>query len=78
MYDFGYILNWLHYRKVRKNRLLAQKAFLDLNSLTVTIHGRLMLAKVCQDPDNGLPDEIRHMYWVLLKDAPIREYAQWN
>lgn len=48
---------------------------LQLNSLTVTIHGRLMLSKVIHDSDNGLPDEIRRMYAVLLHEAPVREWA---
>jgi hypothetical protein len=78
MIDFSYFLNWFKYRKVKKNRKIVQGMLLELNSLTVTIHGRVMLTKVCQDPDNGLPYEIRRMYWVLLKEAPIREYSQWN
>lgn len=78
MIDFDYLLNWLKYRRIKKNRKLAQKTLMDLNSLSVTMHGRLMLAKVCNDPDNGLPDEIRRMYWVLLREAPIREYSEWN
>lgn len=78
MFDFSDLLNWLKYRKLKKNRKTIEQSFTDLNALTVTIHGRFMLAKVCQDPDNGLPDHIRRMYWVLLKEAPIKEWAQWN
>lgn len=78
MIDFSYFLTWLRYRKVKKARKIAQKIMLDLNSMTVTIHGRLMLSKVCQDPDNGLPYEIRRIYWILLKEAPIKQWAQWN
>lgn len=78
MIDFGLFLNWLRYRKIKKNRIIVEKSMLDLNNLTVTIHGRLMLSKVYQDPDNGLPNEIRRMYWVLLKEAPIKQWAQWN
>lgn len=78
MYDLGSILSWLKYRKVVKNRKIAEEALLTLNALTVTIHGRQMLSKVCMDEDNGLPIEIRRMYWVLLQSAPIEEYAQRN
>lgn len=78
MIDFGDFLNWLKHRKVKKNRKLCQKMLMDLNSMTVTIHGRLMLTKVCQDPDNGLPDSIRRMYWILMTEAPIQEYAVLN
>lgn len=78
MIDFSYLLSWLRYRKLTKSRQRCEKMMLDINSLTVTIHGRLMLSKVYQDPDNGLPSEIRRMYWILLKEAPIREWAQWN
>lgn len=78
MIDFSYFLNWFKHKKLNKSRIKAQKMLLTLNALTVTIHGRLMLTKVCNDPDNGLPDEIRRMYWILLKDAPIRQYSQWN
>lgn len=41
-------------------------------------HGRLMLMKVCQDETNGLDPEIRRMYWVILKEAPVAEWAMWN
>lgn len=78
MFDFGPFLDWLKYRKVRKNRKIIQQSLVDLNALTVTVHGRIMLQKVCQDPDNGLPNEIRRMYWVLLKEAPLKEWAIWN
>lgn len=78
MIDFSYFQNWLRYRKIKKNRILFQRALLDLNALTVTIHGRLMLSQVIHDPDNELPDEIRRLYWVLLKEAPIQEWAQLN
>jgi hypothetical protein len=78
MIDFSYLLNWLRYRKTKKNRIIVEKSMLNLSYMTVTIHGRLMLSKVYQDPDNGLPNEIRRMYWILLKEAPIREWAQWN
>ena len=78
MIDFGDFLRWLNYRKLKKNRKVIEKSMVDLNSLTVTIHGRLMLTKVCQDPDNGLPREIRRMYWILLQEAPIQEWSMWN
>lgn len=78
MLDLGAILSWLRYRKIAKNRKITEAALLQLNSLTVTIHGRLMLSKVCLDEENGLPPEIRRMYWVLLQAAPIREWAAKN
>jgi hypothetical protein len=78
MGDLGAILAWLRYRKVVKNRKITEDALLRLNALTVTIHGRLMLSKVCLDEDNGIPIEIKRMYWVLLQQAPIQEYAQRN
>lgn len=77
-FDLGAILSWLKYRKIVKNRKIIESAMIQLNALTVTIHGRLMLSKVCLDEDNELPIEIRRMYWVLLKGAPIQEYAQRN
>jgi len=78
MYDLGQILTWLRYRRIKRNRKIAEAALLQLMSLTVTIHGRQMLTEVCHDLENGLPDEIRHMYWVLMKYAPIRAYAEMN
>jgi hypothetical protein len=71
-------IKWKSLRKTQKERLRAQQTLLELNSLTVTVHGRTMLIKVCEDPDNGLPDEIRQMYLTLVKHAPIRYFAQWN
>ncbi len=76
--DPSKLVRWLKYRKVQKNRLISQNSLMELNSLTVTIHGRLMLTQVIHDPDNGLPDEIRRMYYVLLTEAPIKEWAMWN
>lgn len=78
MIDFGDFLRWLNYRKLKKTRKIIEKSMMDLNALTVTIHGRLMLTKVCKDPDNGLPNEIRRMYWILLQEAPINEWSMWN
>lgn len=78
MINVAGIIVWFQYRKLKKNRKLVQQTLLDLSYLTVTIHGRLMLEQVCLDPDNSLPYEIKRMYWVLLKDAPIKEWAQWN
>lgn len=78
MTDLGDILEWLRYRKVKKNRKITEDALMHLNNLTVTYHGRIMLAAVCMDPDNELPTEIRRMYWVLLQSAPVKEFAQWN
>lgn len=78
MIDFAPFLKWLKYQRVKRVRKNGQRMLLDLNALTVTIHGRYMLTQVIQDPDNGLPDEIRHMYWILLKEAPIKQWAQWN
>lgn len=78
MLDLGVILSWLKYRKLTKKRQTIETALVQLNALTVTIHGRLMLSKVCADLDNGLPVEIRRMYWVLLQSAPIEEYSHRN
>lgn len=85
MIDLGAILVWLRYKKLAKeykiieaNRKIAESSMLELNALTVTIHGRLMLSKVCKDYENDLPSEIRRMYWILLQEAPIREYAEQN
>lgn len=78
MPDLGDILAWLRYRKIARNRKTAERVLLELNSLTVTIHGRQMLSAVCKDEENGLPDEIKRMYWILLQQAPIQQYAQMN
>ncbi len=78
MWDLGAILKWLRYRKIVKNRKITEAALLQLNSLSVTFHGRLMLNEVCRDPYNGLPPEIRRLYWIVLQSAPIYEFAQWN
>lgn len=65
-------------RKIQKRRDIVYEGLHDLNSLTVTIHGRLMLSKVCQDPDNRLDPEIKRMFLVLLQTAPVEQYAMWN
>lgn len=75
---FSKTRNWFKYRKVLKNRRIIQKSLVDLNAMTVTIHGRIMLSQVVKDPDNGLPNEIRRMYLVLLHEAPIKEWAMRN
>lgn len=77
-WNFGSIINWLERRKIRKRREVVAKALRDLNSLSVTFHGRLMLMEVCQDETNGLDPEIRRMYWVILKEAPVDQWAVWN
>lgn len=76
--DLGAILVWLKNRRAKKKLQTIQTAMLQLNALTVTIHGRQLLSTVCKDEGNGLPNEIRRMYWVLLKEAPIKEWSQWN
>lgn len=78
MIDLGAILVWLRYRKIIKNRKIAESVLLELNALTVTIHGRLMLSKVCLDEENDLPPEIRRMYWILLQEAPIEQHSIFN
>lgn len=78
MIDLSAILSWLRYRKILRNRKIVESSLIELNSLTVTIHGRLMLSKVCLDEDNDLPYEIRRMYWTLLQNAPIQDYAEMN
>lgn len=78
VYFLGMPIRKHRYNKVKQNRIIVQESMLQLNSLTVTIHGRLMLTKVIHDPDNGLPDEIRRMYMVLLQTAPIQQWAARN
>lgn len=65
-------------RRINKRRKIVGEALLELNALTVTLHGRLALMKVINDPDNGLDFVLRRMYSVVLLNAPLREWAQWN
>ncbi len=78
MINLGTVIEWLRYRKTVRNRKITQESLLQLNSLTVTLHGRLMLSQMCLDENSDLPYEIKRMYWALLQSAPIQEYAQWN
>lgn len=71
-------LTWLNRRRIARNKEITQVSLLQLHSLSVTIHGRLMLKDVCMDLDNGLPLEIRRIYWNILQSAPISEWAEWN
>jgi hypothetical protein len=77
-YPVQLIIKAWRYRKLLKNRRIIQQSLIDLNALTVTVHGRTMLTQVIHDPDNGLPDEIRYMYQTLLKQAPVKVWASRN
>lgn len=78
MTNLSDMIGWLEQRKNVRNRKITEAALLKINSLTVTIHGRLQLSEICLDEENDLPYEIRRMYWVLLREAPIEEYAILN
>lgn len=72
------IVDWLEERKVQKRRRIVYQGLKDLHDMTVTIHGRVMLTKVCNDSESDLDPEIRRMYWVLLQAAPIEEWSNRN
>lgn len=76
--DLGAILKWLKYRKAAKNRKIIESILTNLNSLTVTVHGRQLLSAALHDEESDLPPEIRRMYWILLQSAPVEEYASYN
>lgn len=78
MIDVGLILDWLKRRRLRKKQEVALQTLIELNALTVTIHGRIALNSVIQDDDNGLPIEVRRMYYILLANAPVKDYAVLN
>lgn len=71
------VLSWLKYRKAKKQRDADYAAHQRLFEKTVTIHGRLELGAKIRDED-GLPAEIRRMYYGLVKDAPVKEWSMWN
>jgi len=72
------MLKWLKNRKIVRNRKIVEAALLNLNSLTVTIHGRLALSEICLDENDDTPYDVKRMYWLLLQEAPIREFAELN
>lgn len=76
--DLGMILDWLRRRRTLKRRRIAGRILKEIHTLTVTIHGRSMLTQVIDDLENGLDPEIRRMYWILLENAPIEQWANWN
>ncbi len=78
MIDYGAFLNWLKYRKLKKRRKIIESGLMDLHVLSVTYHGRIMLKRVLDDADNGLPEEIRIIYWNQLINAPVDQMAMWN
>lgn len=77
MNDLGAVLDWLKYRRRRKEERLAAKAHEELFYKTVTIHGRQELAEMMRNEEE-IPSYVRRMYWVLLDSAPIREWSIWN
>jgi len=78
MLDLGDILAWLRARKMKKSVKIAEGVLKDLHALTVTMHGRILLAEVCEDEDNDLAPELRHIFWVLLSNAPLELCASLN
>lgn len=78
MFTINDIFSWMERRKIRKEQKIYEDNLLFLNLLTVTYHGRMQLMSLITDYDNGIRPEIRRMYWVLLQDAPVREYAETN
>lgn len=77
MTDFYYILSWLKYRRRKKQEKIDFDCHRRLFEKTVTIHGRLELSALVRD-EEGLPSEIRRMYYCILKDAPVAEWSVWN
>lgn len=51
---------------------------MELHHMTVHYKGRLMLALMINDPNNGLDFSLRRMYAIVLQAAPIQEWARWN
>lgn len=78
MVELRDILRWLKQRKIRQRRKIAEEALMELHEMSVTIHGRLMLKNACLNPNNGLREEIRVIYWNLLENAPVDQMARWN
>lgn len=74
----GLVLQWMTNRRVKKRRTVVATGLKELNSLSVTYHGRMMLAEVINDPDNELEPELRRMYLVILQSAPVDVWAKWN
>lgn len=72
------VVRLLKRRRDRRHRRIVTSAMQELYVLTVTIHGRSFLNKVCQDYDNDLDPTLRYMYWILLVNAPIEEWASRN
>lgn len=72
------VLKWVTSRRVLKRRTVVATGLKELNALSVTYHGRIMLAGVINDPDNELEPELRRMYLVILQSAPVEVWAKWN
>lgn len=77
MLDLGNILSWLKFRNDRKRRREDLAAHRRLFEKTITVHGRLELGILVRD-EEGLPAEIRRMYYGILTDAPLKEWSVWN
>lgn len=77
MIDLEEIISWLRYRRLKKQREADAKAHKRLFEKTVTVHGRIELGHLVKD-EEGLPPEIRRMYYGLLIDAPLKEWSVWN
>lgn len=71
-------MNWRDRRKIRKNREVIAQGFHDLLLMSVTFHGRLQLAEVINDGDNGLDPYTRRMYLIALETAPVEDWAMDN
>lgn len=72
------VLKWVSNRRVLKRRTVVATGLKELNALSVTYHGRMMLAEVINDPDNELEPALRRMYLVILQSAPVEVWAKWN
>lgn len=72
------LLAWKKRRREAKHQKLVYDMIRELHSLTVTVHGRMLLGNVIKDMDNGLEPEIRRMFYVLVHNAPLDEWSVWN
>lgn len=72
------VLNWVRQKRHKKQQKIVYQVIRELHNLTVTVHGRLLLKNLYSDPDNGIEPEIKRMYYVLVINAPLSEWSQWN
>ena len=72
------MLRWLRKRRSQKQKELVQQVIRELHTLTVTVHGRLILKDLYTDRENGIDPEIKRMYYVLVMNAPLEEWSEWN